>query len=476
MTALPHPGAAGPVWQAVSHSTVGRDLIQIAHVAGNVTITTTDPAHPAKDEQIVEGDIPAPPPGFQLREELLQKVHAQVGPAGAAVISAVTGTPGVGKTLLAACYAWACQAAGWPVVAWITAETPDQITTGLAGLAHRLGLRAADDDAATAAGKATAWLSARSTAGQVGLVVFDNAISVQEISAWCPATGALRVLITSRNRAFHQRYAPIEVDAFTPEQASRFFAERTGLDDPAAAQTLARELGYLPLALAQAAALIARRRLTYPAYQRLLADFPLAEYLPAGRHDAYPTGTAQAILLSVDQAERTLPDAAGLLRALAVLSPAGIPVPVLTGGIDPADPHTPVADLTAAAAVQESLAALADTSLISFTEDGTTVVMHRLTQRVVRERCAHDGDLTAALDQAITLLETFNNRIPTGAQTWAARTAVEILLEQTDVVHAHTAGAIPQRLLTLRVWCGQYLTDLADLTRAIPLLTDTLAD
>ncbi|MFB9966851.1 hypothetical protein [Sinosporangium siamense] len=38
--------------------------------------------------------------------------------------------------MLAASYAWACQHAGWPLVAWIAAETPDQIVTGLAGLAH----------------------------------------------------------------------------------------------------------------------------------------------------------------------------------------------------------------------------------------------------------------------------------------------------------------------------------------------------
>jgi hypothetical protein len=41
----------------------------------------------------------------------------------------------VGKTMLAASYAWACQAARWPVVAWIAAETTEQIHIGLAALA-----------------------------------------------------------------------------------------------------------------------------------------------------------------------------------------------------------------------------------------------------------------------------------------------------------------------------------------------------
>ena len=331
--------------QSVAGTRVGRDLIQIAHVAGNVTITQATPGGPegraGHNEQVVVGDIPAPPPGFQLREELLERLHAQVGVGGAAVVSAVTGTPGVGKTLLAASYAWACQRAGWPVVAWVGAETADRIITGLAALAQRLGLRGADDDAATAADKARAWLSARSADGRPGLVVFDNAAEVEDVAAWCPATGAVRVLVTSRNRAFHQRYPAIEVDTFPPEQAIRFLAERTGLHDPQEAERLARELGYLPLALAQAAALIARRRIGYAAYRRLLAAFPLADHLPRVPGDPYPAGTARSILLSVDQAEHTIPEAGDLLGCSRCCHPPVSLAPCSTAAPSPTMPSRP---------------------------------------------------------------------------------------------------------------------------------------
>ncbi|TKK84048.1 hypothetical protein FDA94_31475 [Herbidospora galbida] len=53
-----------------------------------------------------------------------------------------------------------------------------------------------------------------------------------------------------------------------------------------------------------AGAYIDRRRLTYPVYLTLLRDHSLNRYLPAPPTDA-PTGTASAILLSIDQAERT---------------------------------------------------------------------------------------------------------------------------------------------------------------------------
>ncbi|MFI7134138.1 NB-ARC domain-containing protein [Nonomuraea sp. NPDC050153] len=169
------------------------------------------------------------------------------------MICAMAGTPGVGKTLLAASYAWACQAERWPVVAWVAAETADQIVTGLAALAERLGQRQADDDAAAAAARAKAWLAATT---RPALLVFDNATDVVEVRRWCPTTGATRVVITTRNRAFLLAYQPLDVDVFTPEQAAAFLYRRTGLDDPAGAAELAEELGRLPLALGQAAAVI----------------------------------------------------------------------------------------------------------------------------------------------------------------------------------------------------------------------------
>ena len=116
-------------------------------------------------------------------ETLAERVTAE----GAAVVCALTGTPGVGKSVLAASYAWACQHARWPVVAWIAAESEEQILAGLAALAERLGKRSADDNAHTAASRAKNWLAA---ADRPCLVVFDNAADPALIRRWCPSTGA----------------------------------------------------------------------------------------------------------------------------------------------------------------------------------------------------------------------------------------------------------------------------------------------
>ncbi|NAS20074.1 tetratricopeptide repeat protein [Herbidospora sp. NEAU-GS84] len=468
--------------QSAVSSRIHGDLTQIGNVTGDVVINNHPPASVA--EQIVEGDIPQQPRAFQERADLLARLHERVRGRGAAVIDAVTGTPGVGKSLLAASYAWACQQAGWPVIAWIAAESEEQIITGLAGLTRRLGLFAADDEAYAAAAKARDWLAATR---QAALVVFDNAADVEQVRRWCPATGSARILITTRNRAFHALYEGVDVGVFTPGQATTFLHHRTGHTGPGA-EEVAAELGWLPLAVGQAGAYIARRRLTYPAYLALLRGFPLAEYLPQSV-GGYPHGGAQAILLSITQAEQSIPGARDMLELLAVLAEAGVPRAVLYGSTNPDD-----LDQAAVAEVDRVLADLADTSLVSFSEDGTTVLMHRLTSRVLRERAHHttaadDGDgseggrggqsrLTQALDNAIDLLHRFNTHIPGGAATWAARAAVEMLLEQTAALYALTAtlGELPERLLFLRARCADYLEDLADLARAIPLYEQTLAD
>ncbi|MET8049732.1 tetratricopeptide repeat protein [Streptosporangium sp. NPDC005286] len=431
------------------------------------------PAAPIR--QIVEGDVPQRPRAFQERADLLARLHERVDGHGAAVIDAVTGTPGVGKSLLAASYAWACQRAGWPVIAWITAESEDHIVTGLAALARRLEVAVPEEDAFASAVRARDWLAA---ADHPVLLVFDNATAVEQVRRWCPATGAAHVLITTRNRAFHSLYDEIGVGVFTPDQAVSFLHQRTRLTGPGA-EEVADELGCLPLAVGQAGAYIDRRRMDYPAYVRLLRGYPLDRYLPSQAHDEYPHGTAAAILLSVDQVEQAVPAARDMLELLAVLSEAGIPRTVLYGTTEP--------DPAATEGIDQLLADLADTSLISFSEDGATVLMHRLTSRVLRERAQHHAGvsggeagshLAKVLGGAVDLLHRFNSHIPDGAATWVARAAVDMLVEQTSALYAVTCGLgdPSEELLSLRAWCGTYLENLADPGRAIPLHEQTLAD
>jgi len=84
--------------------------------------------------QVVVGEIPRQPPAFVARETVgrLAEAAGQV-----AVVYAVTGLRGVGKTQVAAAYARARVREGWGLVGWVNAETRDTMLTGLARVAER---------------------------------------------------------------------------------------------------------------------------------------------------------------------------------------------------------------------------------------------------------------------------------------------------------------------------------------------------
>ncbi len=213
---------------------------------------------------LVVGDIPQEPPGFQPRADLLAELD-EAGP-GILVVQAVTGMRGVGKTQLAAAYARARLAGRWRLIAWVNAEDPGTLLGGLAAVADAVGL--ADSVASRGPGgdagpMVRRWLEAD---GDRCLIVFDNATDPDVLRPYVPAGGACRVLITSTRQSVTNLGPSVSVGMFTPEEAAGFLTQRTSLPDAGGAAAVAAALGFLPLALAQAAAVIAGQRLSYATY------------------------------------------------------------------------------------------------------------------------------------------------------------------------------------------------------------------
>jgi tetratricopeptide (TPR) repeat protein len=404
----------------------------------------------------VVGDIPQAPPGFQPRAGLLAELDRVGGPP----VHAVTGIQGAGKTQLAAAYARARLAAGWRLVAWVNAADPVALRAGLAALAEELGLAdGRTSERGGDAGRAVRdWLERD---GRRCLVVFDNALDPDGIRPLLPAFGPARVLITGSRRHVAGLGACLPVDVFSPDEALAFLAQRTGLADTAGASALARELGYLPLALAQAAGAIAAQDLAYWTYLGRLRAMPVSARLAREAGPPHPHGAAGAIILSLDSAcagDRAVVDT-GIMEITSMLSAGGVRRELLhdAGRAGVLATGSGRAEVPADQ-VDGALARLAERSLLTFSLDGETVIAHRLVTRVVRDALAHTGRLTAAGRNAACVLRDRATSLVGSPD----RRAVRDLAEQITALQGMAGPAgdtdrqLARMMLRLRSWALYY--------------------
>jgi tetratricopeptide (TPR) repeat protein len=425
------------------------------------TGTLTSPARDRK-WQVVVGDIPQVPPGFQPRAGLLAELDRGRGP----VIRAVTGIQGAGKTQLAAAYARAKLAAGWRLIAWVNAADPVVLRAGLAALAEELGLadgRGGQDDGG--AGRAVRdWLERD---GRRCLVVFDNALDPDGLRPLLPACGSARVLITGSLRPVASLGAGLPVGVFSPDEALAFLAQRTGLADTAGARALARELGYLPLALAQAAGVIAAHDLAYWTYLGRLRAMPPAARVTREEGQPYPHGVAEAITLSLDsvRADDRAGADTGIMEITSVLSARGLRrellhdagrAGVLTAGRERAEVPADLVDV--------ALARLVERSLLTFSLDGETVIAHHLVRRVVRDALAHEERLTAVCRDAACVLRNRARSLVRSPDRPAVRDIAEQVAALQDAASpaGRPDGELAGTMLRLRSWALYFQAVLGD--------------
>ncbi len=429
---------------------------------------------------VLVGEIPQEPLGFQPRADLLAALDTNGPRLRVVVVHALTGMRGVGKTHLAAAYARARLKQRWRLVAWINAEDLGGVLTGLTAVAAGLGLGAGEGGTEAAGLAVRHWLE---ISGDRCLLVFDNATDPALLRPFIPAAGNAQVIITSNRRSMADLGAGLAVDVFSEREALVFLDNRVGSVDAEGARALAAELGYLPLALAQAAAVIADQHLDYGTYLGRLHGMPVSSLLRPVEAAQYPQGVAAAVLLSLEgvRAGDDTGVCGAAMELLAVLSPSGISRALVheaahRGLLD----RDGQAGELSAEGVDRALARLSGASLLTFSIDGTSVAAHRLVMRVIREQLAAENSLTAVCEAAAQLLDELASSLGEG---WHEnRGAVRDLVEQILAVFEASAGcpaasSLVRRTIRLRWWAVCFLNELGDsAAQAILIGEPLLAD
>jgi tetratricopeptide (TPR) repeat protein len=272
----------------------------------------------------VWGRVPQRNKNFTGREELLEQLRSGLATAVTAVVpTALHGLGGVGKTQVAVEYAYR-YAGNYDLVWWISADQPVLVRSSLAALAPYLGLQPATATGIEDAAGAVLDALRRGQPYKRWLLIFDNADQPEDISNILPR-GPGHVLVTSRNHRWQGVVDTVPVDVFSRAESVAFLNKRVPKGvDAGEAMRLAEQLGDLPLALEQAAALQAETGMSIEEYLRLFNEHT-AKLLAEGKPSEYPVSMTVAWSLSVSQLKDKMPEAVELLRCCAFFGPEPIP-------------------------------------------------------------------------------------------------------------------------------------------------------
>lgn len=356
-------------------------------------------------------------PSFVGREAMLKHLWERLRMGGRAVVQALHGAGGVGKTQVAIEYAHR-YAEAYDLVWWVNAEETGLIGDKYAELATELSLVSPSADTASAAGALCSYLRGKGR----WLLVFDNAESPADLRDWLPA-GPGHILITSRNPGWSELAARVEIDVLPrPESLDLINHARLSASETEASR-LAQILGDLPLALVQAVGFLAETGMPVEQYLRLL-DNRAGELLDQCPPESHPLSLAAAIQVSIDRLAVVDPVALALVRVGAFLAPEPIPASILTQSITLSDHDLPpeldalIAAVTSPVAAHRSLGWVGRYGLAR-TDHG--LQLHRLTQTVLRDQLAA-GPAAAYRAYAQALLVAVapgDGRDPASWPTWA---------------------------------------------------------
>ncbi|MCX5367239.1 FxSxx-COOH system tetratricopeptide repeat protein [Streptomyces sp. NBC_00124] len=378
-------------------------------------------------------NLPARNPAFTGRDTLLVHLRQQLVEANRVAVHALYGRGGVGKTQLAIEYAHRF-AGAYECAWWIPAEDPALIPGQLARLAVDKELV----PSGTPAVEAVAALLRELRTRDRWLLAFDNVEDPDALAPFLPG-GPGHVLITSRSPHWYMHAVPLDVDTLSRTESVALLRAQGAILADADADHIAATLDDLPLALAQAAALLTRGLSAADLQDELAAN--LVAVMAQAHPPGYPTALAAQVRLTRTRLEAHHPGAGAVVDALALLAPEPFPLTTCAGNL-PDQTSTLLKE-----AAGSRLGAVGAVEVVArhglARVQGGTLQLHRLTQEMLKGQMTEQEHDQARAD-AEALLTAANPGDSSEPRFWPA----------WQVLLPHALALDPARLTTRR---GQFV-------------------
>ena len=328
---------------------------------------------------------------------------------------ALYGLGGVGKTQLVIEYIHRYKNS-YKVVWWVNSENIINLRTEYGNLGVKLEIIAAKAELDTKVTITKEWLDNNGE----WLVIFDNVGEPENVRPYLAKGG--HNLITSRYQAWGQVSKKLEIKVWSSDETINYLTKRFKNEgyisyNNEVASELAEELGYLPLALAQAAAYMESTKISLAEYLKIFKserkDLWQIEKPPDQYQKEVGRGTVVTTWqMALKQIEKT-EGAKELMNVCSYLASEAIPLSLLIDNAELlGEPLTSVLNKTIKR--NKAIETLLSYSLISKDEDDSNLLyINRLVQTVVR-----DGLSEEWLKTSIALLsKAFNFRL-NKFETW----------------------------------------------------------
>lgn len=406
-----------------------------AFVAGRDVVIYQQQPQPTPSESSsprVWGNVPARNLAFTGRVRLLAAVREALVSGDRATVHALHGMGGVGKTQIAMEYAHRFRDV-YDIVWWVNAENAGLIGQQFTDLGTDLGCAVSGFPVGAVRRTVLAELRKQRN----WLLVFDNAENAEDIAAWLPS-GDGHVLITSRAHVWDEIAVQVEVDVLDRAESVAMLRGRVRELPQDDAYRVAEAVGDLPLAIAQAAGFMAQTGMAAGEYLDLLKD-RTAEILSEGRPGSYPQSLAAVTEITLRRLRDEYPAAAQVALICAFLAPEPLPAEWFTKAA-PRLPFPLGVRVTDPIAWRRVLAGLGRSALARV--DRTGLVMHRLTQAIIRDQLP--GELVAGAWERASLVLAANHpgetRNPGNWSGWASVLPHLLALQPADSTDPELCG------------------------------------